>query len=125
VLEKMIVEGGRPLAGEMTVSGSKNAALPILIASIMAPGRFEFHDVPDLMDIHTTAGILSELGAEVEHHKTFIVDSTPIASYEASWELVRKMRASFLIMGALIARFRKARVSLPGGCELGLRSGNR
>ena len=76
----MIIEGGKPLAGEITVSGSKNAALPILIASIMAPGRFEFHDVPDLMDIHTTAGLLRELGAEVDHQKTFIVDSTPITT---------------------------------------------
>jgi UDP-N-acetylglucosamine 1-carboxyvinyltransferase len=117
----MIVTGGKPLSGEVTVSGSKNAALPILIASIMAPGRFEFRHVPDLMDIRTTADLLRELGAEVDHHDTFTVDSTPINSYEASWELVRKMRASFLIMGALIARFRKARVSLPGGCELGLR----
>lgn len=121
MLQKIIIEGGKPLAGEITVSGSKNAALPILIASIMTPGRFEFHDVPDLMDIHTTAGLLRELGAEVEHQKTFIVDSTSISNYEASWDLVRKMRASFLIMGALIARFRRARVSLPGGCELGLR----
>jgi UDP-N-acetylglucosamine 1-carboxyvinyltransferase len=117
----MIVTGGKPLSGEVTVSGSKNAALPILIASIMAPGLFEFRHVPDLMDIRTTADLLRELGAEVDHHDTFTVDSTPINSYEASWELVRKMRASFLIMGALIARFRKARVSLPGGCELGLR----
>jgi UDP-N-acetylglucosamine 1-carboxyvinyltransferase len=121
VLQKMIVTGGKPLSGEVTVSGSKNAALPILIASIMAPGRFEFRHVPDLMDIRTTADLLRELGAEVDHHDTFTVDSTPIDSFEASWELVRKMRASFLIMGALIARFRKARVSLPGGCELGLR----
>jgi UDP-N-acetylglucosamine 1-carboxyvinyltransferase len=121
VLQKMIVKGGKPLSGEISVSGSKNAALPILIASIMTPGRFEFRDVPDLMDIQTTAGLLRELGAEVDHGKTFVVDSTPINSHEASWDLVRKMRASFLIMGALIARFRKARVSLPGGCELGLR----
>jgi UDP-N-acetylglucosamine 1-carboxyvinyltransferase len=117
----MIIEGGRPLAGEVTVSGSKNAALPILIASIMTPGRFEFHDVPNLMDIRTTTALLRELGAEVTPHAPFIVDSTPIKHCEASWDLVRKMRASFLIMGALIARFRKARVSLPGGCELGLR----
>jgi UDP-N-acetylglucosamine 1-carboxyvinyltransferase len=117
----MIIKGGRPLAGEVTVSGSKNAALPILIASIMTPGRFEFHDVPDLMDIQTTTGLLRELGADVDPRGPFIVDSTPITSYEAAWDLVRKMRASFLIMGALIARFRKARVSLPGGCELGLR----
>jgi UDP-N-acetylglucosamine 1-carboxyvinyltransferase len=121
VLQKMIVKGGKPLSGDVTVSGSKNAALPILIASIMAPGRFEFRDVPDLMDIQTTTGLLRELGAEVDHRDTFVVDSTSINSYEASWDLVRKMRASFLIMGALIARFRKARVSLPGGCELGLR----
>jgi UDP-N-acetylglucosamine 1-carboxyvinyltransferase len=117
----MIIEGGKPLSGDITVSGSKNAALPILISSIMTPGRFVFHDVPDLMDIHTTAGLLRELGAEVDHQKTFVVDSTPISHYEASWDLVRKMRASFLIMGALIARFGRARVSLPGGCELGLR----
>jgi len=121
VLQKMIVQGGIPLAGEVTISGAKNAALPILIASIMTPGRFEFRDVPDLMDIRTTAGLLRELGATVDHGKTVVIDSSTIDNYEASWDLVRKMRASFLIMGALIARFRKARVSLPGGCELGLR----
>ncbi len=117
----MIVEGGTPLGGEVTVSGSKNAALPILIASIMAPGRYEFFDVPDLMDIQTTTWLLRELGAEVVPESPFVVDSSTIRNYEASWDLVRKMRASFLIMGALIARFRKARVSLPGGCELGIR----
>jgi UDP-N-acetylglucosamine 1-carboxyvinyltransferase len=121
VLEKIVIEGGVPLRGSVTVGGSKNAALPILIASIMASGRFEFHDVPDLMDIRTTGRLLEELGAGVSPKTSFVVDSTTITDYEAPWDLVRKMRASFLIMGALIARFRKARVSLPGGCELGIR----
>jgi UDP-N-acetylglucosamine 1-carboxyvinyltransferase len=121
MLQKMIINGGIPLNGEVTISGSKNAALPILIASIMAPGKSEFFDVPRLMDIMTTKNLLTALGAEVTFDDTFIVDSSPINSYEAPWEDVRKMRASFLVLGALLSRFGAAKVSLPGGCSIGIR----
>ncbi|MBN1881558.1 MAG: UDP-N-acetylglucosamine 1-carboxyvinyltransferase [Deltaproteobacteria bacterium] len=121
-MEKMVIRGGTPLTGSVTISGSKNAALPVIISSIMAPGTSLYRSVPDLMDIHTTKSLLEALGADVrEDADALAVDSGPITSHEASWELVRKMRASFLVMGALIARFRQARVSLPGGCMLGVR----
>ena len=122
MLEKMVVRGGTPLSGSVAISGSKNAALPVIISSIMAPGTSRYRSVPDLMDIHTTKDLLAALGAEVsDEGEVLAVDSGPITSHEASWELVRKMRASFLVMGALLARFRRAEVSLPGGCMLGNR----
>lgn len=122
MLEKMVIRGGIPLTGSVSVNGSKNAALPVIISSIMAPGVSRYRLVPDLMDIHTTKDLLAALGAEVRSDgDALVVDSGPIKSHEASWELVRKMRASFLVMGALITRFQRARVSLPGGCMLGIR----
>lgn len=117
----MVIRGGVPLKGEVTISGSKNAALPIIISSVMAPGRSEFLGVPDLMDIRTTKRLLSALGAEVTFDESFVVDSTPINSHEAPWDEVRKMRASFLVLGALISRFGIANVALPGGCAIGIR----
>jgi len=122
MLEKMVIEGGHPLKGTVKISGSKNAALPILIASIMAPGKSVFKNVPHLMDIETTMAILSNLGAETafdDHVAT--IDTHQISKSEAPWDLVRKMRASFLLMGAFLSRFRYGQVSLPGGCELGNR----
>jgi UDP-N-acetylglucosamine 1-carboxyvinyltransferase len=121
MLQKMVIEGGVPLRGGVRISGSKNAALPILIASIMAPGRSKFLDVPDLMDIKTTKDILTTLGAEVSFRDAFVVDTSNISEFEAPWDHVRKMRASFLVLGALISRFGRAKVSQPGGCELGVR----
>lgn len=117
----MVIKGGIPLKGEVRVSGSKNAALPIIISSIMAPGQYLFHNVPDLMDIRTTIALMGELGAAVELKEGFAIDTSEITGFEASWDLVRKMRASFLVLGALITRFGRARVSLPGGCQLGVR----
>ncbi len=117
----MVIRGGPPLKGAVRISGSKNAALPIIISSIMAPGRSEFLDVPDLMDIRTTERLLTDLGAEVVFNDKFVVDSTPIKNHEAPWDEVRKMRASFLVLGALLSRFGIAKVALPGGCALGPR----
>lgn len=106
----------------MEVSGSKNAALPILVSTILAPGPNEIHNVPFLRDINTTIKVLESLGAQVAGNgHTVMVDTTGIASHEATYDLVKTMRASVLVLGPLLARFGKARVSLPGGCAIGAR----
>ncbi|NVN92590.1 MAG: UDP-N-acetylglucosamine 1-carboxyvinyltransferase [Desulfuromonadales bacterium] len=121
-MDKLIIKGGIKLKGDVQVSGSKNAALPILISSILAPGVNEIRNVPFLRDINTTIKVLESLGARVEgrgHEVT--VDTSGINSHEATYDLVKTMRASVLVLGPLLARFGRARVSLPGGCAIGAR----
>ena len=121
-MDKIIVEGGHPLAGEVKISGAKNAALPILIASLLTDGINTFSNVPQLQDIHSTALLLENLGAHVETRAgTVRIDAGGPIQYEAEYDLVRKMRASVLVLGPLVARLGKARVSLPGGCAIGAR----
>ena len=121
-MDKIIVTGGRPLSGEVKISGAKNAALPILISSLLVEGTNTYTNVPDLMDIHSTALLLSKLGARVETQgDTVRIDTAGLIEHEAAYNLVRKMRASVLVLGPLIARLGKARVSLPGGCAIGAR----
>jgi UDP-N-acetylglucosamine 1-carboxyvinyltransferase len=121
-VDKLVIHGGRKLSGEVTVSGSKNAALPIFISTILASGCHEISNVPFLRDINTTIKVLEQLGATV-HGKGNIVkiDTTNLNSWEATYDLVRTMRASVLVLGPLLARFGQARVSLPGGCAIGAR----
>jgi UDP-N-acetylglucosamine 1-carboxyvinyltransferase len=125
-MDKIIVEGGTPLRGEVAVSGAKNAALPLLAASLLAEGRHVFRNVPNLADISTMLKVLRTLGCpadrrgeEAEHVCEVEVPSA--VSVEAPYELVKTMRASVLVLGPLVARHRKARVSLPGGCAIGAR----
>ena len=121
-MDKLIIKGGTKLKGVVQVSGSKNAALPILVSTILAPGVNNISNVPFLRDINTTIKVLESLGARVEgngHEVT--VDTTGINSHEATYDLVKTMRASVLVLGPLLARFGKARVSLPGGCAIGAR----
>jgi len=121
-MDKIIVEGGRSLAGEVKISGAKNAALPILISSLLADGICTFSNVPDLMDIQSTILLLSHLGACIEtRHDTIRIDTGGLMQHEAPYDLVRKMRASVLVLGPLVARLGKAKVSLPGGCAIGAR----
>jgi UDP-N-acetylglucosamine 1-carboxyvinyltransferase len=121
-MDKFVVEGGRPLEGEVDVSGAKNAALPILFASILHPGRSVLENVPELHDIATTVQLLQTLGLKVEHEGTGVqVDAAEIPSCEAPYDQVRKMRAGVLAMGPLLAREGRARVSMPGGCAIGER----
>jgi UDP-N-acetylglucosamine 1-carboxyvinyltransferase len=121
-MDKIIVEGGRPLAGKVKISGAKNAALPMLISSLLADGTSTFTNVPDLMDIKSTSLLLSHLGAQVETcENTVRISAGDLAQFEAPYDLVRKMRASVLVLGPLVARLGKARVSLPGGCAIGAR----
>src|SRR5712664_4079292 len=124
-MDKIVVNGGRPLSGEIGVSGAKNAALPLLAASLLARGEHLFRNVPDLVDVSTMLKVLRTMGCTAErldgrqHHSCRVVvgDVNP----EAPYDLVKTMRASVLVLGPLVARHGRARVSLPGGCAIGAR----
>lgn len=121
-MDKIIIEGGHSLKGEVRISGAKNAALPILVSSLLADGWNTYTNIPDLKDIESTLLLLSSLGAKVEREKdTVRIDASGFNNSEASYDLVRKMRASILVLGPLLARLKEARVSLPGGCAIGAR----
>ncbi|MDZ4805106.1 MAG: UDP-N-acetylglucosamine 1-carboxyvinyltransferase [Candidatus Eisenbacteria bacterium] len=121
-MDKIVVRGGRPLEGTIDAAGSKNAALPILTAAILAPGAYRFTNVPLLRDVTTMARLLETLGARFhqEGHELHL-DTTGVESIEAPYDLVKTMRASVYVLGPLLARFGSARVSLPGGCAWGPR----
>ena len=121
-MDKIVINGGVPLRGEVQVSGAKNSALPLLFATLLTDGVSEISNVPELRDISTAIKLLGELGAEVtldDHHCR--IDSRRIQSIGASYDLVKTMRASVLVLGPLLARCGHARVSLPGGCAIGAR----
>lgn len=123
-MEKLIVKGGNRLVGAVKTSGAKNAVLPIIAASILGTTPSHLDEVPMLEDVHTIIEVLKCLGLAVEcspEKNVLDIDSTEITSYEAPYELVRTMRASFLVMGPLLARIGKARISMPGGCAIGAR----
>lgn len=110
------------MTGEVQVSGAKNAALPIIAATLLAPGAFRFSNVPVLMDVTTIGNLLERLGATAERDgDRFVVDTTVLHGTEAPYDLVKTMRASVLVLGPLLARMGRARVSLPGGCAIGAR----
>lgn len=123
-MEKLIVKGGNRLVGAVKTSGAKNAVLPIIAASILGTTPSHLDEVPMLEDVHTISEVLKCLGLAVEcspEKNVLDINSTEITSYEAPYELVRTMRASFLVMGPLLARIGKARISMPGGCAIGAR----
>ncbi len=121
-MDKILVQGGRKLAGEVRISGAKNAALPILVSALLCDGPNRFTNVPNLRDIHSTIDLLNHLGAQCElNGSTVEVDAAGLNNHEAPYDLVRKMRASILVLGPLVARLKRARVSLPGGCAIGAR----
>ncbi|WP_346353613.1 UDP-N-acetylglucosamine 1-carboxyvinyltransferase [Azotosporobacter soli] len=123
-MEKLIVRGGNPLKGSIKISGAKNAVLPVIAAALLGTTPSTLEEIPDLEDVRTFSEVLKMLGVPVKYNKaaqTLYVDSSNITTCEAPYELVRKMRASFLIMGPLLARYGKARISLPGGCAIGSR----
>jgi len=121
-MDKIIVEGGRSLEGEVRISGAKNAALPILFSSLLTDGWNTYTNVPDLRDIQSTKDLLSNLGARIETDGDVVrIDTCGVCNHEAPYDIVRKMRASILVLGPLVARLKKARVSLPGGCAIGAR----
>jgi UDP-N-acetylglucosamine 1-carboxyvinyltransferase len=121
-LDKLIIQGGFPLKGEITVSGAKNAALPILCASLLAETPLHLSSVAALKDIDTTIKLLDTMGVKVTRNADKVsLDASEVASFEATYEMVKTMRASILVLGPLLARFGTARVSLPGGCAIGSR----
>jgi len=121
-MDKIVIEGGRTLQGEVTISGSKNAALPILVSSLLADGENTYTNVPRLQDIQTINLLMTNLGARIESDgSTVRIDASGLCNHEAPYDLVRKMRASILVLGPLVARLKRARVSLPGGCSIGER----
>jgi UDP-N-acetylglucosamine 1-carboxyvinyltransferase len=123
-MDKMVITGGKRLQGEVRVSGAKNAALPILVSSLLVDGWNTFHNIPDLLDIKTIRKLLGSLGVKIEGDGTVRIHAGGITSCEASYDLVRTMRASILVLGPLVARMGEARVSLPGGCAIGARPVN-
>src|ERR671935_811802 len=121
-MDAIEITGGKPLSGEVHVSGSKNATLPQIAAALLAPGRSVFRGVPDLADVRTLGRLLGHMGARVERDGTTVqVDAERVANPEAPYEMVKTMRAGVLVLGPLVARFGRARVSLPGGCAIGER----
>ncbi|NHC60141.1 UDP-N-acetylglucosamine 1-carboxyvinyltransferase [Paenalcaligenes suwonensis] len=121
-MDKLRITGGQRLHGEITVSGAKNAALPILCATLLTADTVTLHNAPELRDIDTTLKLLSQLGVHVERNaESVTIRANELNSLEAPYELVKTMRASILVLGPLLARFGEARVSLPGGCAIGQR----
>ena len=125
-MDKLIIQGGIPLAGEIRISGAKNAALPILAATLLADGPVTLGNVPHLHDITTTMELLGRMGLQlmVDERMNIEVDSSTIKEFFAPYEVVKTMRASILVLGPLLTRFGKADVSLPGGCAIGSRPVN-
>jgi UDP-N-acetylglucosamine 1-carboxyvinyltransferase len=122
VMDKLIIRGQKRLAGSVTISGSKNATLPIMAACLLADGSCRIKNIPKLSDIKTMANLLSALGAQVEFiDKEIIIKANVNTNVEAPYEIVSQMRASYYVLGPLLARLGKAKVSLPGGCAIGPR----
>jgi UDP-N-acetylglucosamine 1-carboxyvinyltransferase len=128
-MDKIVIEGGVELSGEVEISGAKNAALPIMAATLLAPGEHRLYNVPPLADIRTIKRLLANMGVSFKEGEPggghgdapLLVDSGDLTKVEAPYELVKTMRASVLVLGPLLARARQARVSLPGGCAIGAR----
>jgi UDP-N-acetylglucosamine 1-carboxyvinyltransferase len=121
-MQKIMVEGGKRLEGTVTISGAKNAALPILVSCLLAEGLNTYRNVPDLRDIRTIGALLTTLGVEVTREEGVITaNASNVQCQEAPYDLVKTMRASVLVLGPLLTRFGRARVSLPGGCAIGAR----
>nr|WP_245170350.1 UDP-N-acetylglucosamine 1-carboxyvinyltransferase [Burkholderia sp. CpTa8-5] len=121
-MDKLVIEGGRRLAGEIVVSGAKNAALPILCAGLLSAEPVELDNVPNLKDVRTTLKVLNQMGVKSETDGARVqLDASRVDNLVAPYELVKTMRASILVLGPLLARFGEAKVSLPGGCAIGAR----
>jgi UDP-N-acetylglucosamine 1-carboxyvinyltransferase len=121
-LGPIVVRGGRTLTGEVRVAGAKNSALKLIAASLLAPGRSRLTNVPNISDVATMAEVVAGVGAIVEREDHALsIDATELTSYEAPYEVVSRMRASITVLGPLVARLGRARVAMPGGCNIGSR----
>lgn len=125
-MDKLMITGGNTLNGELRISGAKNAALPILAATLLSDSPVTVGNVPHLLDITTTLELLGRMGVSltVDEKMNVEVDPTPIKSFLAPYDLVKTMRASILVLGPLLSRYGRAEVSLPGGCAIGGRPVN-
>ena len=122
--EKYFIKGGTPLRGEVSIGGAKNSVLKLMAAAILAKGETKIYNVPDLTDVDIMLNVIAQLGAKTSHNKTeksLTIDATDLTSITAKYELVSKMRASFIVLGALVSRCKEAIVALPGGCAIGER----
>ena len=122
-MAKIVINGGEALSGDVTISGAKNAVLPILAACLLADGPMTIGNVPHLHDVTTTMELLGQMGVQIimDDHMRMQIDSSTLERCYAPYDLVRTMRASILVLGPLVARYGKADVSLPGGCAIGTR----
>lgn len=121
-MDRILIQGGRRLSGEIRVSGAKNAVLPQMVAALLSKGVSTLRNVPELRDVQTMATVLEQLGARVSRGDGYVtIDASGFANHEAPYDIVRKMRASVYVLGAMLARLGRARVSLPGGCAIGAR----
>ena len=122
-MEQLIIQGGRALQGEVRISGAKNAVLPILAASLLSSAPVKISNIPHLQDVTTMVRLLGQLGVRVtlDEHAHIEIDASQVNAFYAPYELVSTMRASILVLGPLLARFGRARVSFPGGCQIGTR----
>ena len=123
-MDKFLIKGGCTLNGEVTISGAKNAALPILFATLLSNHEVVISNVPKLRDIKTTLALLRELGASAEHNGNVVINAGGVNCQKAPYDLVKTMRASILALGPLVAKYGTADVSLPGGCAIGARPVN-
>ena len=123
-MDKIVIEGGKPLYGDVQISGAKNAALPVMVSALLTEGTNTFHNIPDLVDIKTIKKLLKNMGAQIDGNETCQINADKITSCDAPYDLVKTMRASVLVLGPLVARMGVARVSLPGGCAIGARPVN-
>jgi UDP-N-acetylglucosamine 1-carboxyvinyltransferase len=122
-MEKLIIQGSHPLNGEIRISGAKNAALPILAATLLSSSPIQLSNIPHLQDVTTIASLLGQMGVHItlDERSNIEVDASSLGSFHAPYELVRTMRASILVLGPLLSRTGAAEVSLPGGCAIGMR----
>ncbi|PXX42065.1 UDP-N-acetylglucosamine 1-carboxyvinyltransferase [Undibacterium pigrum] len=121
-MDKLLITGGNRLNGDITISGAKNAALPILCAGLLTSGNVELHNVPSLQDVSTMLKLLRQMGLQVtQENGVTVLNGAAVDKLEAPYDLVKTMRASILVLGPLLARFGEAKVSLPGGCAIGSR----
>jgi UDP-N-acetylglucosamine 1-carboxyvinyltransferase len=121
MMDKIVIEGGRPLHGKVPISGAKNAALPLLAATLLTGGVHRLRNLPYLRDIRTAKTLLYHLGATFDEGDPLCIHTDAVDTFEAPYDLVKTMRASVLVLGPLVARFKTARISLPGGCAIGAR----
>ena len=121
-MSKFIIQGGKKLEGEIKISGSKNAALPIIAATVLNAGTTTLYNVPDIQDVNTMFEILKKIGATIKRkNNKIIINTNKVHTYEIPDDLMRQMRSSVILAGALIGKYHKAKFSCPGGCDIGSR----